>query len=50
MAQLQITLDEQLLHQLFLGDSKESGINALGGDFESSSGGTGQRTAESRKI
>ncbi|WP_346222279.1 IS256 family transposase [Heyndrickxia faecalis] len=29
MAQLQITLDEQLLHQLFLGDSKESGINAL---------------------
>ncbi|MFT8309987.1 IS256 family transposase [Sporolactobacillus sp. Y61] len=29
MAQLQITLDEQLLHQLFLGDSKESGMNAL---------------------
>ncbi|MCL1633027.1 transposase, partial [Sporolactobacillus sp. CPB3-1] len=29
MAQLQITLDEQLLHQLFLGNTKESGMNAL---------------------
>lgn len=29
MAQLQITLDEQLLHQLFLGDAKNSGMNAL---------------------
>ncbi|SFH01200.1 IS256 family transposase [Sporolactobacillus nakayamae] len=29
MAQLQITLNEQLLHQLFLGDSKESGVDAL---------------------
>lgn len=29
MTQLQITLDEQLLHQLFLGNSKESGMNIL---------------------
>lgn len=29
MAQLQITLDEHLLHQLFLGDAKNSGMNVL---------------------
>lgn len=29
MAQLQITLDEQLLHQLFFGDAKNSGMNVL---------------------
>ncbi|GEB78566.1 IS256 family transposase [Sporolactobacillus inulinus] len=29
MAQVQITLNEQLLHQLFLGDAKSSGMNAL---------------------
>jgi Transposase and inactivated derivatives len=29
MAQLQITLTEKLLHQLFLNDSKEAGVNAL---------------------
>jgi len=29
VAQYQITLDSKILHQLFLGDSKESGINKL---------------------
>jgi hypothetical protein len=29
MTQVQITLNDQILHQLFLGDSKESCINAL---------------------
>lgn len=29
MTQVQITLNDQILHQLFLGDSKESGVNAL---------------------
>jgi len=29
VAQYQITLDSEILHQLFLGDSKESGVNKL---------------------
>ncbi|SFG92015.1 hypothetical protein SAMN02982927_03225, partial [Sporolactobacillus nakayamae] len=29
MAQLQITLDEKILHQLFFGNTHESGVKAL---------------------